>query len=108
MENKIMMPASYNVMSQEEMTYTDGGATALQAVLACLVPNYGYFHGITAAREYYKQDKDNWASNGWNAMVADSKKSVSNFFYNAGCTFWSAVTCVSLIGIPINLAIIAL
>jgi len=25
MENKIMMPASYNVMSQEEMTYTDGG-----------------------------------------------------------------------------------
>ena len=28
MENKIMMPASYNVLSCEEMTYTEGGATA--------------------------------------------------------------------------------
>ena len=27
MENKIMMPASYNVLSCEEMTYTEGGAT---------------------------------------------------------------------------------
>ena len=28
MENKMMMPASYNVLSNEEMTYTEGGATA--------------------------------------------------------------------------------
>ena len=27
MENKIMMPASYNVLSCEEMTYTEGGGT---------------------------------------------------------------------------------
>ena len=34
MENKIMMPASYNVLSCEEMTYTEGGATVGQAVAA--------------------------------------------------------------------------
>ena len=32
MENKIMMPASYNVLSCEEMTYTEGGATVGQAL----------------------------------------------------------------------------
>ena len=29
MENKIMMPASYNVLSCEEMTYTEGGALSI-------------------------------------------------------------------------------
>lgn len=33
MENKIMMPASYNVLSCEEMTYTEGGATFTEALL---------------------------------------------------------------------------
>ena len=32
MENKIMMPASYNVLSCEEMTYTEGGATFTDAL----------------------------------------------------------------------------
>ena len=31
MENKIMMPASYNVLSCEEMTYTEGGDGVGQA-----------------------------------------------------------------------------
>ena len=46
MENKIMMPASYNVLSCEEMTYTEGGATVGQAVAAWLWPGlrYGYRH----------------------------------------------------------------
>jgi len=34
---KMMMPAYYNVLSTEEMTYTEGGATATQAILAALL-----------------------------------------------------------------------
>ena len=41
MENKIMMPASYNVLSCEEMTYTEGGATVGMAVARL---RYGYRH----------------------------------------------------------------
>ena len=29
---KMMMPAYYNVLSTEEMTYTEGGATALSLI----------------------------------------------------------------------------
>ena len=38
MENKIMMPASYNVLSCEEMTYTEGGVGAVARL------RYGYRH----------------------------------------------------------------
>ena len=36
MEKTMMLPAMYNVLSQEEMTYTEGGATMTQALLAAL------------------------------------------------------------------------
>ena len=38
MENKIMMPAFYNVLSCEEMTYTEGGATFTEALLNWIPP----------------------------------------------------------------------
>ena len=41
MENKIMMPASYNVLSCEEMTYTEGGATFTEALLNWIPPIAG-------------------------------------------------------------------
>ena len=50
MENKIMMPASYNVLSCEEMTYTEGGATVGQAVAAWLWPGYATVIGINTCR----------------------------------------------------------
>ena len=34
MENIMMLPASYCVMNEEEMTYTTGGASAIQAIAA--------------------------------------------------------------------------
>lgn len=37
MEKTMMLPAMYNVLSQEEMTYTEGGATMTQALLAALI-----------------------------------------------------------------------
>ena len=40
MENKIMMPASHNVLSCEEMTYTEGGATFTEALLNWIPPIY--------------------------------------------------------------------
>ena len=51
---KMMMPAYYNVLSTEEMTYTEGGATATmsEALLCWLIPPYGWFKGVTAVRDY--------------------------------------------------------
>ena len=48
---KMMMPAYYNVLSTEEMTYTEGGATMVQAACAWFIPFYGWFKGITADRK---------------------------------------------------------
>ena len=73
MENKIMMPASYNVLSCEEMTYTEGGATVGQAVAAWLWPGYATVIGINTCREARKKDHDNWASNVWSDIKADCK-----------------------------------
>ena len=38
MEKTMMLPAMYNVLSQEEMTYTEGGATMVQAACAWVIP----------------------------------------------------------------------
>ena len=51
MENKMMMPASYNVLSNEEMTYTEGGATVGQALAAWFWPGYATQIGIGKCRE---------------------------------------------------------
>lgn len=36
---KMMMPAYYNVLSTEEMTYTEGGANTVETPV-CLVPAF--------------------------------------------------------------------
>ena len=41
MENIMMLPASYCVMNEEEMTYTSGGARIVQAA-AVFIPIYGW------------------------------------------------------------------
>ena len=41
MENIMMLPASYCVMNEEEMTYTSGGANIVQAAAAVFIPIYG-------------------------------------------------------------------
>ena len=88
MENKIMMPASYNVLSCEEMTYTEGGATVGQAVI-----------GINTCREARKKDHDNWVSNVWSDIKADCKGNVTNTFYHAGMIFWNAASTISSFGL---------
>ena len=68
MEYTMMMPASYNVMTEEEMTYVSGGATTVQAVCAWLVPFYGWYKGITAVRDYRKAHPDDWTTTGVDAL----------------------------------------
>ena len=99
MENKIMMPASYNVLSCEEMTYTEGGATVGQALAAWFWPGYATVIGINTCREARKKDHDNWASNVWSDIKADCKGNVTNTFYPAGMIFWNAASTISSFGI---------
>lgn len=60
MEKTMMLPAMYNVLSQEEMTYTEGGATMTQALLAALLPPYGWYKASTEIRDYRKKNPNTW------------------------------------------------
>lgn len=69
MEKKMMMPANYNVMTEEEMTYTEGGAAAdillgtanlVAGVAGIAVAGlylYNYYKGMVAARNYVAAHK---------------------------------------------------
>ena len=61
MEKTMMLPAMYNVLSQDEMTYTEGGATATQAILAALLPPYGWYKASTEIRDYRKKEPQHLA-----------------------------------------------
>ena len=70
---KMMMPAYYNVLSTEEMTYTEGGATATmsEALLCWLIPPYGWFKGVTAVRDYRRKNPNTWMEKGLDALATD-------------------------------------
>ena len=53
MENKIMMPASYNALSCEEMTYTEGVVGVVEAAMAWF-PLYGWYKAVSAIHDYRK------------------------------------------------------
>ena len=80
MEKTMMLPAMYNVLSQEEMTYTEGGATMTQALLAA-----SYAWGIQQTRDWLKQPGNKKGNiftvygRALDALSADMKKSSSNF-----------------------------
>lgn len=105
MENKIMMPASYNVLSCEEMTYTEGGATVGQAVAAWLWPGYATVLGVSACREARKKDRDDWVSNVWNDIKADCKGNATNTAYHAGMIFWNAASAISSCGLSVVMSL---
>lgn len=87
MEKTMMLPAMYNVLSQEEMTYTEGGATMTQALLAALIPPYGWYKASTEIRDYRKKNPDTWLDTGLDAFVAGCEKSVTNAIYGIGCAY---------------------
>ena len=106
MENMIMMPACYNVMTEEEMTYTEGGANIVQGLAAIFIPVYGWFAGVTEVRDYRKANPANWTSTGVDALDKYMNKSVSNALYGAGCAFWTIASCFTGAGLVINAIVI--
>lgn len=106
MENTMMMPANYMVMSEEEMTYTEGGATMTEALLAWLIPPYGWYKGITGARAYRKAHPDNWLETGMDALSADMEKSAANAIYDIACAAYVISTTATGIGAIINAVIL--
>lgn len=99
MENTMMLPASYCVMNEEEMTYTSGGATVGQAVLACIVWPYAWFKGCMAIREYRQKDPDNWMNSGMDALAKDMEKSVPNAVFDIACAYSFVAVNVGTLGV---------
>ena len=108
MEKTMMLPAMYNVLSQEEMTYTEGGATMTQALLAALIPPYGWYKASTEIRDYRKKNPNTWTQDGLDYFANDMGKSVSNFLYDLACASWVLGTSATGIGLVINAALILL
>ena len=104
---KMMMPAYYNVLSTEEMTYTEGGATATQALCAWFLPFYGWFKGSIAIRDYRRKNPNTWMETGLDALSKDMEKSTTNLLYDVACTISVLGVCSSGLGI-IPTALIAL
>ena len=106
MENIMMLPASYCVMNEEEMTYTSGGANIVQAAAAGFIPFYGWFAGVAGVRDYRKSHPKDWTSTGPDALTRYMDKSVANAFYGLGCTFWTVSSCFTGVGLLINALVI--
>ena len=106
---KMMMPAYYNVLSTEEMTYTEGGANAtMTEVLLCWFPPYGWFKGVTAVRDYRRKNPNTWIETGLDALAADMEKSTANAIRDIACSVWFIASTASGAGLVINAAIILL
>ncbi len=106
METTMMMPASYNVLSYEEMTYTEGGATTVEALCAWVVPFYGWYKGITAVRDYRKKNPNTWLNTGMDALSKDMEKSTTNMLYDLACTLSVAGSCLSVVWLIPNAFIV--
>ncbi len=106
MEMTMHMPAVYTVMEQEEMTYTTGGATALQAVCAWFLPFYGWYKGITAVRDYRKANPDTWMETGLDALTAHMETNAINMLYDVACAVSVVGSCMSVIWLIPNALIV--
>ena len=100
---KMMMPAYYNVLSTEEMTYTEGGANATmsEALLCWLIPPYGWFKG-------HRKTPNTWTETGLDALTADMEKSTANAIRDIACTAYMISSTASGVGLIINAAVILL
>ena len=102
---KMMMPAYYNVLSTEEMTYTEGGATMVQAILAGFIGPYAWVEGCLAIRNYRKKNPDNWLETGLDYFAKDCGKSVANLIFNISCAYSFTVISAATLGIASALII---
>lgn len=60
MTNKLNLPASYAVMNEEEMTYTQGGSAlgAAATVVGAVVLGSSYLWGISQAKDWLSVKKN--------------------------------------------------
>ena len=107
MENKIMMPASYNVLSCEEMTYTEGGATFTEALLNW-IPPIGWYICFTSIRHYRKSHPNDWLDTGLDALSRDMDSSAQNMLRDLGRIVWVTATSATGVGFLVNAAIVLL
>ena len=99
MENKMMMPASYNVLSNEEMTYTEGGSQLGESLAAWFYPGYAFYVGVAMCREEYQSGNKNWLSGAWDKMTEKGG------WYAAGMAINNGLLAVSTLGVLPLLAI---
>ncbi len=105
---KMMMPAYYNVLSTEEMTYTEGGANTVETLCAWFLPFYGWFKGSVAVRDYRKKNPNTWMDTGLDALSKDMEKSTTNLLYDLGCALSVIQVCATGVGIIPTAAIVLL
>ena len=84
MTNKLNLPASYAVMNEEEMTYTQGGSAlgAAATVVGAVVLGSSYLWGISQAKDWLSVKKNragNFLTVAGRASDADMAKSPANF-----------------------------
>lgn len=102
MEKTLMMPASYNVMNEQEMTYTQGGASAFEALVAWIIPPYGWYKGLIAVRDYRRQHPNNWVDTGLNALNRHMSSSLPNMVYDLACATYVVGSSLTGVGLIVN------
>ena len=100
MENKMKMPANYNVMNEEEMTYTQGGSaigaiSALASTAFGIWNLYNYYKGMVATRNYVAahkgQDTAALLEGGMNTYVNYLQKDLAQLLSACGPSpLWSS------------------
>ena len=87
---KMMMPAYCNVLSTEEMTYTEGGAKAslTETLAVWLWPSYAQVIGISMCREERLAGNSDWMGGAWNRVTEKGG------WYAAGMAINNAISLV--------------
>lgn len=92
MEKKLMMPANYNVMTEEEMTYTEGGSIG-GTVVALAYAGISIYNEIWAAKNiksFVNKHKNQNASNTINAAVNEFSAYINKDLQSAVIGIYSA------------------
>jgi hypothetical protein len=95
----------YAVLDEEEMTYTEGGATELDAVLS-LIPVIGWIKGVTTVRSYRQAHPSTWLDTGLDDLVTNMNQSTANLIYDVANTVYFVASCATGVGALINAVII--
>jgi len=107
MEYTMKMPTCYNVMSYEEMTYTEGGANAtMSEAILNWIPFIGWYEGVMAVRNYRKANPNTWLDHGLDAISADMNKSSANAIRDLGRMVWTIGSCATGVGLIINAVVV--